>query len=365
MSAPRSGGDAARSEIIEPVTSAGAGGGLAIEVNPPLETPLPVRGVPTAAIIGRSPGQLAWLRLTGDRTAMVSLGVLIFFALMVIAAPLIEWLYGYSPTKQNSDLLNDTGYPVGYAGGIDFTTDNPSHHIHILGVEPGIGRDIFMQLVYGVRTSLLIAFTAVLLSTTLGVVLGVVAGYFGGMIDSVISWVVDFMLAFPFFLFALAFIPVINTRLADASGDVASWKRVMTIIFVFAGFGWMYTARLVRGQVLSLREREYVEAARAAAAGPSHILFRQLLPNIWAPILITFSLSVPITITGEAALSFLNIGVIEPTPDFGRMIYASISWFKTDPAFMLIPGIAIFILVLAFNLFGDALRDSLDPKSTK
>src|SRR5213078_5282815 len=142
MSESRSGDDAARHKIIEPVTSAGAGGGLAIEVNPPLETPLPVRGVPAAAIIGRSPGQLAWLRLKRDRTAMVSLGVLIFFAVLGIAAPLIEWIYGYSPTKQNSDLLNDTGYPVGYAGGIDFTTDNASHHIHILGVEPALGRDI-------------------------------------------------------------------------------------------------------------------------------------------------------------------------------------------------------------------------------
>ena len=139
----------------------------------------------------------------------------------------------------------------------------------------------------------------------------------------------------------------------------------LTIIFVFSAFGWMYTARLVRGQVLSLREREYVDAARAAGAGTRHILFRQLLPNLWAPILVTFSLGVPLTITAEAALSFLNIGVVEPTPDLGRLILNSSNWLLSDPAYLVIPGIAIFVLVLTFNLFGDALRDALDPRSSR
>jgi peptide/nickel transport system permease protein len=173
------------------------------------------------------------------------------------------------------------------------------------------------------------------------------------------------MLAFPFFLLALAVIPVVNTRIADSFGAVSATKRMVTIILVFSLFAWMGTARLVRGQVLSLREREYIDAARAAGARLPHILFRQLLPNLWAPILVTFSLGVPLTITSEGALSFLNIGVVEPTPDLGRLIAGSQQWLPVDPAYMVIPGLTIFALVLAFNLFGDALRDALDPKSSR
>jgi len=146
--------------------------------------------------------------------------------------------------------------------------------------------------------------------------------------------------------------------------DVPSAFRIAVLIAVFAAFGWTSTARLVRGQVMSLREREFVDAARACGAGLGHVLFRQLLPNIWAPILISFSLAVPSYVTGEAALSFLGIGIVEPTPDFGRMIFDSIPYLQTDAAYVFFPGITIFALVLAFNLFGDALRDALDPKSS-
>ncbi len=317
------------------------------------------------AFVGKSPGQLALARLRRDRVATVSVYVLIFFTAMALLAPVIEWIYGYSPNTLGSELLDDNGIPLGYLGGITFSSANPSHHMHILGVEPGTGRDIFMQLVYGARTSLEIAVSAVIIATILGVLIGIVAAYFGGLVDSAINWFIDFMLAFPFLIFCLAAIPVINTHLADSTGYITPTARILTILLIFGFFGWMGTARLVRGQVLSLREREYVEAARAAGAGTNHILFRQLLPNLWAPILITFSLAVPATITGEAALSFLNIGVIEPTPDWGRMINNSIPYVFSDATYMLIPGLAIFILVLAFNLFGDALRDSLDPRSTK
>ena len=134
---------------------------------------------------------------------------------------------------------------------------------------------------------------------------------------------------------------------------------------VLVVFGWMSTARLVRGQVLSLREREFVDAARVAGAGTGHMVFRELLPNLWAPILITFSLALPQYVTAEAALSFLNIGVTEPVPDWGRMIFDSAQYVQADPAYTAFPGVAIFVLVLAFNLFGDSLRDALDPKTTR
>jgi peptide/nickel transport system permease protein len=333
-----------------------------VSVNPPDEAP------PTAKptkIVGRSPGQLAWRRLRRDRTATISAYVTGFFILVAIIAPLIEWIYGYGPYVYNEKLLDSGGLPLGYIGGIDFSGNNASNHSHILGVEPGTGRDVFILIVYGIRTSLVVAFTASVLASILGVTVGLIAGYFGGWVDSVLSWVTDVALAFPFVLFAIAVIPVVNSHIADQYGEVSSTKRVVTVIVVFATFAWMSTARLVRGQVLSLREREYVDAARAVGASNWHIMFRQILPNIWAPILITFSLAVPATITGEAALSFLNIGVRAPTPDFGRMVSDSIAYMRADPMYMFIPGVLILLMVLAFNLLGDSLRDALDPKSTR
>ncbi len=317
------------------------------------------------AIVGKSPGQLAWHRLKQDRTARSTIWVLGFFVFIAVFADVIEWIYGIGPTVNSPDLLDTTGQPLGYLGGIDFTTDNPSGHIHILGVMPATGWDVFMQFVYGARTSLIIALLATVISVIIGIFIGTLAGYFGGWIDQALSWFTDYMLAFPFVLMAIAVIPILNTRLEDETGYVTVYERVATIIVVFSLFGWMYTARLVRGQVISLREREYVEAARAAGANSWHIMFRQILPNLWAPILVTFSLSLPATVTAEAALSFLGIGVQQPTPDWGRMINDSLLYMRSDFMYLVIPGVSIWALVLSFNLFSDALRDALDPKSSR
>jgi peptide/nickel transport system permease protein len=341
------------------VVSVAIGENVDVEVE--AEAPPVPKGGTT--FIGKSPGQLAWTRLKRDKVGMISGYVVLAFIVVGILAPLVELIYGMGPNVFNSRLLTSEGVPTGYAGGIDFSTNNASNHIHIMGVQPGTGRDIFMQLVYGSRTSLSIAFIASSLAVMIGIVFGVVAAFFGGWVDAAISWFIDFMLSFPFLLFALSVIPVINSRIGDELGEVSPFKRIVTLVIIFAFFGWMGTARLVRGQVLSLREREYVEAARAAGAGGGHIMFRQILPNLWAPILVTFSLFVPATVTAEAALSFLNIGVIEPTPDWGRMVGDSIKYLQTVPTYTFFPGFAIFLLVLTFNLFGDSLRDALDPKS--
>jgi peptide/nickel transport system permease protein len=318
------------------------------------------------AIVGRSPGQLAWARLRRDRTARATIWVLGFFIFIAIFSPVIELIYGVGPTQNDPDLLGYDTLPLGYLGGMDWTGNNPQGQIHILGVMPGTGWDIFMQFVYGARTSLVIASLATLISVAIGVVIGVVAGYLGGWVDQILSWFIDYMLCFPFVLMAIAVIPIVNTRIGDpGTGYVTPFERMMTIIIVFSIFGWLYTARLVRGQVISLREREYVEAAKAAGASGSHIMFKQILPNLWAPILVTFSLSLPATVTAEAALSFLGIGVEQPTPDWGRMINHSISYMQADPAYLIIPGFSIWALVLSFNLFGDAMRDALDPKSSR
>ncbi|MBU8861032.1 MULTISPECIES: ABC transporter permease [unclassified Micromonospora] len=330
--------------------------------HPPAAPASDVEAVPGPAgrpgqFVGRSPGQLAWLRLKRDRTAKVSAVTLAVAALVALGAPLLQRLTGIDPTDKFVDRLNDFGMPIGYAGGI--SSD------HWLGLEPGSGRDILMQLVYGLRTSLFIAFASALLASGIGVAVGVLAGWARGWLDSVVNWLIDLTLAFPFLIFALAVIPILQDRFYSDREAPSPAFRVALIVATFGLFSWTYTARLVRGQVISLREREFVDAARAAGAGTAHILLRQLLPNIWAPILVTVSLMVPQFIAIEAALAFVNIGVTEPTPDLGRMIFNSIGYVASDPWYTLFPGLTVFLLVLAFNLLGDALRDSLDPRSTR
>jgi peptide/nickel transport system permease protein len=346
---------------VQPVTSSGSS---AVDVVDNLSVAPEAAKLPESKkeIVGRSPGQLAWMRLKRDRTGMVSLGVLLFFLVVALAAPLIQWLYGQGgPEVGHSELLDLRGRPLGSAGGVSGD--------HWLGLRPERGQDVLLQLVFGIRTSLGIAVVAQLVAATIGVVVGVVAGYARGWIDRVLSWFIDVMLAFPFFLFALAIIPTVYLKLANASG-VAAWKKIMVIIMIFVIFGWLYTARIVRGQVISLREREYVEAARAAGAGVGHILFKQILPNIWAPILVTFSLGVPAIITAEAALAIFGIGISDGDgiSDLGKLVAHSVRWmpnWELVPAAAWLPGLTIFGIVLAFNLFGDSLRDALDPKSQR
>jgi peptide/nickel transport system permease protein len=317
-------------------------------------TPFDIAAV---AVTARSPRQLIWRRLRRDRTALASGIVSAFFVLIALAAPLIEWLYGTGPYEFFKDDLDRYGMPYGVAGGMSGE--------HWFGLEPAQGRDVFIQLIYGMRTSLGIAFAAALVTTTLGVLAGILAGYLGGWVDGVINWITDVALALPFLIFTLALVRPLELRFYGPREAVPGWFRVAVLILLFGAFGWTSTARLVRGQVLSLREREFIEAARATGARLWRILLRELLPNLAAPILVAFSLAIPAYITGEAALSFLGIGVLEPTPDFGRMIFNSLSYLQTDPAYVMFPGVAIFVLVLAFNLFGDALRDALDPKSIR
>ena len=319
-------------------------------------TGMKVTGIEATRIrAARSPRQLAWTRLRHDRTAMISGTMTVLFLLIALAAPLIQDWYGVGPQAQFQDRLDTFGMPLGYSGGISGD--------HWFGLEPQLGRDIFIRMVYGLRTSLFIALGAAIVTTVIGVAAGILAGYVGGWVDAAIGWITDFALALPFMIFALAVVPTVELRFYGPREDVPAAFRVAVLIAVFAAFGWTGTARLVRGQVISLREREFVDAARASGAGLGHILFRELLPNIWAPILVSFSLAVPSYVTGEAALSFLGIGIVEPTPDFGRMIFSSIAYLQTDPAYVFFPGITIFALVLAFNIFGDSLRDALDPRS--
>ena len=309
------------------------------------------------AIEGKSPREPAWARLSRDKFALFALGVIITYLLVAALAPVICAVLGISPYTLDGDALNDYGLPDGPFGGI--STE------HWLGVEPGTGRDIFARLIYGARASLLVGILATCLTTTIGVIIGVVAGYKRGWVDAVIGRFMDLTLAFPSFLLIIALTRPFTQRLESLGVPEGNPARMTYIILVLASFGWVYVARVVRGQTLSLREREFVEAAKASGATTRHIIFKQLLPNLWAPVIVIVSLSLPGYVATESTLSFLGLGLMQPAASWGVMLGDSVRYYRADPTYLFIPGVALIVLVMAFNLVGDAIRDALDPKTDR
>jgi peptide/nickel transport system permease protein/oligopeptide transport system permease protein len=312
-----------------------------------------LEGVSGEAIEGRSLGQIAWLRLKRDKVAM---GGGVFIILLILVA-IIGPSFVQNPTTFHPDLITPTfSRPNGAFGGISMA--------HPFGVEPVNGRDVLARVVVGARYSMLIAFLATFLAVSIGVFMGIIAGYFGGWVDAVIARTMDVFLAFPLLVFAIALVGVIPSSAFGLSGNSL---RVGLLIFVIGFFAWPYMGRIIRGQTLSLREREFVDAARSLGARGPYILFRELLPNLVAPILVYSTLLIPVNILFEAALSYLGVGIIPPTPSWGGMISDAVNnqYYSIDPMFMIIPGLAIFLTVMAFNLFGDGLRDALDPRSSR
>jgi len=313
---------------------------------------------PDRDVAGLSPGRLMWRRFRRDRTGVVAGIIVACYVLVALAAPLISRLYGKDPyTTYGLDtpgLLNEYGFPILPNGGISSE--------FWFGIEPGLGRDVFMQLVYGIRTSLAIAFAATLGATLIGIVVGIIAGYAGGRTDYLLGRVIDVMLSFPSTLFIIAFMPVVENLFVGPEEETPIWLRAVTLIIVLTAFGWASLARLLRGQVLSLREREFVDAARVTGASPARIIFKELLPNLWTPILVQATLMLPSLVTAEAALSFLGVGMIEPVPDWGRMFLRGTEVYQDDITYLMFPGVALLIFVIAFNLLGDSVRDAFDPK---
>ncbi|MFJ2024523.1 ABC transporter permease [Streptomyces sp. NPDC087897] len=317
-----------------PSHTAGSGPGVA-----------PALGGPGSAALPAAPWRTTWRSLWGDRgnrTALIAAALLILVAL---TAPLLSRLGGWSPTDFDADAIDPYlgGLPRGALGGIGAD--------HWFGVEPVTGRDLFARVVHGGQVSLLIAFAATAIVVVTGTAAGIAAGYFGGPVDTVLSRLMDLTMSFPSLIFMIAMMSVAQ--------DV---NRVVLMTVVIGVFGWPGIARVVRAEALSLRHREFVEAARACGSGPWRILTRQVLPNISGPVIAYTTLLIPGMISTEAALSFLGVGVRPPTPSWGQMIAEAVAYYETDPMYFIVPSVFLFVAVLAFTVLGDALRDILDPQ---
>ncbi|MER6512037.1 ABC transporter permease [Nonomuraea sp. NPDC001636] len=300
----------------------------------------------TATVVAASPpARLVRKRLLGGAATRFAVVVVTVLVLVALAAPLLTKLNGWPPDAFDPSAIDQelAGVPKGALGGVSGE--------HWLGVEPVNGRDVFSRVVYGARVSLMVSTLATLVSVLLGTVLGLLAGYLGGWADAVISRTMDLLMSFPSLIFMIALISVMP------DGD-----RMVLLVCVMGGFGWPYIGRIVRGQAISVKHREYVDAARVGGALNGVIVFREIMPNITAPILVYATLAVPANIGTEAALSFLGVGVRPPTASWGQMIQEAMLWYEVDPMYLLVPGTCLFLTVLAFTLLGDALRDAVDPK---
>jgi peptide/nickel transport system permease protein len=307
----------------------------------------------------RTPRQLFWMRFKEDRVAVVALWVIVALVFIaVFAGPITDLLGVPDYDERDSEALD----PLQFGA-----PEGPSAD-HWFGVTPQTGYDVFSRVIYGTQTSLKVAFIATGFAALIGVTVGLLAGYYRGWVDTVLSRLMDVVLAFPIFLLALGL--AASCTIADSDGNVGCLGGVIkpglpVVIIVIVLATWPYFGRLIRGQVLTLREKEFVEAARSLGASNRRIMFREILPNLVAPITVYATLIIPANILFEAALSFLGVGVQEPTPSWGKMIADAVDTFQTTWWFMLFPGLALLITVMAFNLVGDGLQDALNPRTGK
>lgn len=292
-------------------------------------------------------GRLVWRRLRADRLAMAGLVAATAMLVAAVAAPLLIHLEGQDTTTYHSELLDSArgGVPLGPFGGISAD--------HWLGVEPTTGRDLFARALYGARISFLVAFGCLVVQLLLGVGIGLAAGLGGKIADAVLGRLTDLAISFPQLIFAIALLAIVP----------GSFPRPVLLMLVIGLFSWGGTARLVRGQVLSLRTRDYVAAARLSGASRSRIALREILPGVSAPVVTYAALLLPSNMVSEAGLSFLGVGVRPPASSWGQMLSTATTWFQTDPTYVLVPGLLLLINVLSFTLIADGLRTALDPRA--
>jgi peptide/nickel transport system permease protein len=309
---------------------------------------LGIAGEDSAEIVARSPTALFWRRFRQDRVAVASLVFVVLVIIIAIAAPLVVKLLGLpGPYVQDLSLTNAFGEPLGPTSA------------HPFGVD-GLGEDVASRVIYGARVSLEVGVIGTGIATVIGVIVGLLAGFYRGWVDTVLSRLTDLVLCFPTLLFGISLASACAVK-GCLGGTIQ--PGVPVIIAVVVIFGWTYIARIVRGLVLSLREKEFVEAARSLGASNTRIMFREILPNLAAPVIVYASLLIPVNILFEAALSFLGVGVQPPTASWGQMISAATPIFTIAWWYMVFPGAALLLTVFAFNLLGDGLQDALNPKS--
>ena len=305
------------------------------------------------AVEGRSPKQIFWMRFRQDKAAIAGAIVIVLLLLLAALAGVVSSIVGHPQNSVYLDMTDDFGIPKGPSSSFWFGAD-------------ASGRDLFVRVLYGARTSLLVAFVATSISMTIGTVVGVIAGFYRGWVDTVISRLSDVVLALPQLLLAIG---IAASCGASPNGCLNGWIQpgLGVVIFVISAFTWPYIARIVRSTTLSLREKEFVEAARSLGASNRRIIFREILPNLVAPITIWATLLIPANILFEAALSYLGIGVPVTTSSWGSEISqaAEGGLYRDAPWLMIFPGIFLVLTTLSFNLLGDGLRDALDPRSER
>jgi len=301
-------------------------------------------------IAARSPLSLFWRRFRQDRVAVISLAFIVFLIVLALAAPLVVDVLGLpGPDTQNLNLTDSFGSPLG-----------PSL-AHPFGVDQ-LGEDVMSRVIYGTRVALEVGIIGTAISTAIGVVVGMLAAFYRGWVDALLSRFMDIVLSIPILLLGIGLGAACGVR-GCVKGVIQ--PGLVTIIFIIAIATWPFVGRIVRGLVLSMREREFVEASRALGASDVRIMFREILPNLTAPIIVYASLLIPTNILFEAALSFLGVGIRPPTPSWGAMIAQATPIFNTAWWFMVFPGVALLLTVLAFNLLGDGLQDALNPKNAR
>ena len=314
-------------------------------------------------VTGRSPTRIAFDRLRKDKVAVICTVIMLVLVLLALFAPLITGAMNIYYDIQDpdaprpSEVLEFDGYPsIGppYHG---FTWDHP------LGLAPATGVDNLAYLLYGLRTSLTVALAATVFSTVIGLVIGLVAGFSRGWVDAVLSFIIDLFLSFPFLLGMLALAPILISNFQSDLDQLAK-AQFYALILILVVFGWMGLARLIRGQVLSLREREFIQAAEVIGVPTRRILFKELLPNLVAPIVVAISLALPGFVAAEALLSFLGLG-LTGTPSLGKMLAEAAPYYAKYGLYLWMPVATIATLTLALNLLGDSIRDAFDPKTRR
>jgi peptide/nickel transport system permease protein len=353
-----------RSDVLS--SGAGLASSVSIEVHGEL-------GQEVSAVKARGYWELIWLRLKQDRVALAGgIFILLLFLLAFVGAPLAERALGHGPDDINTvgGLDPSSGQPVGpwtrvstepYPG----AEGNFEDTLYILGADSYLGRDMFLRLLYGAQASLEVALLATLFSVWLGTIMGLIAGYYRGSTDAVVSRLTEISMAFPVLLFVIAVAATVGDRLNEITFAGLLHPGVFTLVIIFGLFGWFYPARIIRSQILSLREKEFIEAARMTGASDLRIMTSHLLPHLVAPLIVYSTLLVATNVIAEAGLSFLGLGIPAPTASWGNLLAEGPNFYLAQPWLMVWPGLAILLTTLAFNLLGDGLRDAFDPRHAR